>query len=246
MQAAYPTTRTEAFIEGFVNELKQRNFGFVSGLDVAKSFEVTTAQINRLSDYWNRLQLDVFMGDGGRYRYRRYSALRVDGLALYDVLPHQPYVQSKRVNPLNGDIERNFDPIEPDMLDEPALRKTLGMMTRTFDQLEGVSKPWIVRLHPYRIYANKKVPGKPAPEGLHRDGVDYVSSVMIRRENISGGETIVAKLNKEPFYKHRLQKPLDVITCVDDAVLHGVSEITPLDSNKPAWRDVLVVAFSRD
>jgi hypothetical protein len=34
-------------------------------------------------------------------------------------------------------------------------------------------------------------PGQPTPEGVHRDGVDYVLVLMVRRTNIAQGTTTI-------------------------------------------------------
>ena len=54
--------------------------------------------------------LDLYMADGGRYRRRRFAAFdAVSGTVTRK--PHQPHYQSRDYNPLNGDIERWFEPV---------------------------------------------------------------------------------------------------------------------------------------
>ncbi len=238
---------THQLVDNFSYKLKRHKYGFLSGQVLRDVFEFSEAEVQKFSDYWNRLSLDQFMGDGGLYRYRRYSALRVkDSYSDYEVLPHHAYVQPKHVNPLNGDVKREFDPIEPAMLKDPVFVKLIELLTDAFNEIEQSSKPWVVRLHPYRIHATPQSPGKPAPEGLHRDGVKYVTSVLISRNNIVGGETTVANLDRQAIHCLTLADALDVMSCDDESVLHSVSEVNQLNPEKPSWRDVLVVAFSRD
>ena len=40
--------------------------------------------------------------------------------------------------------------------------------------------------------------GKPTPEGVHRDGVDFVIVVMIKRVNIDSGATTIYDLDNQP------------------------------------------------
>src|SRR6516162_8803120 len=59
---------------------------------------------------WEDLGPDLYMADGGRYRRRRHATFRVtDGAAVRQ--PHAPHFQSRDHNPLNGDIERWFEPV---------------------------------------------------------------------------------------------------------------------------------------
>ena len=49
--------------------------------------------------------------------------------------------------------------------------------------------------------ASRRVPGEagqPTPEGMHRDGVDWVLVLMVRRENIKSGETTIYDLAEAP------------------------------------------------
>ena len=57
-----------------------------------------------------------------------------------------------------------------------------------------VAETWLIEAHQFRIITGRD-PGKPTPEGLHRDGVDYVFISLIERHNISGGVTRVVPAN---------------------------------------------------
>ncbi len=239
-------TAFDTAVNAFSRDLLLKHFAFAPGTSLCDAAGVSSEQVSAFSQYWHRLTLDRFMGDGGRYRFRRYSAFWLDSPgADFRVLAHHPYEQPTSVNPLNGGVKREFDPIEPAMLNEPALRAIVSFLAHSFDLVENAQRPWLVRLHPYRIYATKQCEGKPAPEGMHRDGVDYVTSVLINRENVKGGESTVATLDKQIIHGQTLSTAMDVLSCDDDAVLHGVSNLAPIDEYSEAWRDVLVVAFSR-
>ena len=226
--------------------LKRSHFAKVAGAAMANALEVTDDDIARFTGYWEGLTLDRFMGDNGRYRYRRYSVLDLEHpTAPFELRPHGPYEQSTAVNPLNGGLRREFDPIEPGFLSSPVLQRFLRFLATAYDRVEGVEAPWVVRLHPYRIRADVEAVGKPAPEGLHRDGVDFVLTLMLRRHNIRGGESSVATSEREVLWRHTLTNPLDLLVCNDREVMHGVTDIERVDPTRSAWRDVLVVAFSR-
>ena len=232
--------------ERLAYDLEQTHFGYVAGAAMANALDVSDDDIARFGGYWDGLTLDRFMGDNGRYRYRRYSALDLEHPGAPCVLrPHTPYEQSTAVNPLNGGLKREFDPVEPGFLSSRVLQRFLQLLGTAYNRLEGIEAPWVVRLHPYRIRADVEALGKPAPEGLHRDGVDFVLTLMLRRHNIRGGESSIATPSGDVIWRHTLRAPLDLLVCNDRRVLHGVTDVERVDPTRSAWRDVLVVAFSR-
>ena len=50
---------------------------------------------------------------------------------------------------------------------------------------------WQIEAHQFRIEALPGQPGQPTPEGVHRDGVDYVLVLLVRRCNINSGTTMI-------------------------------------------------------
>jgi hypothetical protein len=100
-------------------------------------------------------------------------------------------------------------------------------------------------VHQFRIEAQPGKRGLPTPEGLHRDGVDWVLVLLIARENIAEGVTTIYDLNKESLGCFTLISPLDAALVDDNRVYHGVTAVEPIDPSKPAYRDVLVVTFRR-
>jgi hypothetical protein len=197
---------------------------------------------------WNDLGLDAYMADGGRYRWRRFGVFRAapEGVVRK---PHQPHYQSRDYNPLNGGIERWFEPITEAVSGHPALRAILDVSQALFDRMtpSGLRPAaWHVEIHQFRIEARPGESGRPTPEGMHRDGVDWVLVLMVRRENIASGETTIYDLNRRPLGSFTLTAPLDAAWVDDGRVYHGVTAVTPLDPDLPAYRDVLVVTFRHE
>jgi hypothetical protein len=209
----------------------------------------------RFAASWDDLGLDTYMADGGRYRKRRHAAFAVSGTAITRK-PHQPHYQSRDYNPLNGGIARWFAPVLPAVADGPAMHAVLRACTVVFDALAATVPPaWHVETHQFRIEARTGEAGQPTPEGMHRDGVDWVLVLLVGRVNIAsgvtsicaaagsaaGGETAGAELGR-----FTLTEPLDAAWVDDHRVLHGVTPVVPLDPALPAHRDVLVVTFARE
>jgi len=105
---------------------------------------------------------------------------------------------------------------------------------------------WHVEVHQFRIEARTGEEGRPTPEGMHRDGVDWVLVLLVSRVNIASGETSIGDLAMQPLGSFTLTDALDSAVTDDNRVYHGVTPVTPLDPTRPGHRDVLVVTFRRE
>jgi hypothetical protein len=196
---------------------------------------------------WNDLGLDTYMADGGSYRRRRFAAFAVSAGDIHRK-PHQPHYQSRDYNPLNGGIERWFEPVTDAIATHPLLLAILDMGCSLFDRLTPAgTRPaaWHTEMHQFRIEAHLGLEGRPTPEGLHRDGVDWVLVLLIARENIASGTTTILDDSQHLLGSFTLTAPLDMALVDDSRVWHGVTSVECLDPSRPAYRDVLVLTFRR-
>jgi hypothetical protein len=191
---------------------------------------------------WNMLDLDRYMADGGRYRRRRHAVYSARAGGAIVRAPHQPHYQSRDYNALNGGIARWFEPVDETIGGGATMRAILTFSRALFETLAG-ARGWLVEVHQFRIEARADERGQPTPEGVHRDGVDYVLVLLVDRQNIVSGTTTVHRLNGDELGAFTLATPLDAALLDDGRVAHGVTAIEPLDAGSPAWRDVLVVTW---
>jgi hypothetical protein len=197
------------------------------------------------AESWQRLEPDFYLAKHGRHRRRRFAVFRVAATGGIERMPHQPHYQTLEYNPLQGGIERWFDPIEPAIGAGASLQAILHFCRDLFTPLAGHLGPWHVETHQFRIEARFGEPGQPTPEGMHRDGVDYVLVLLIRRENIASGTTLIGTHSDGFFSSFTLAHPFDAALVDDHRVYHGVTPAEALDASLPAYRDVLVVTFRR-
>ena len=158
---------------------------------------------------------------------------------------HQPHYQSLNYNTLNGGIERWFEPIKPAIGDGSSMRTILEYCRSLFGRLAPETDTWHVEAHQFRIEARLGEHGKPTPEGMHRDGVDYVLVLLVNRRNIRSGTTTVHDLDKRALGSFTLTDPLDSALVDDARCYHGVTPVEPENPAQPAYRDVLVVTFRK-
>ena len=125
------------------------------------------------------------------------------------------------------------------------MRTILEYCRALFGRLAPETADWHIEVHQFRIEAGPGKQGKPTPEGMHRDGVDYVLVLLINRRNIQSGTTTVHDLDKRTLGSFTLTDPLDAALVDDARCYHGVTPVEPENPAQPAYRDVLVVTFRK-
>ena len=192
---------------------------------------------------WNGLALDTHLPDGHRYRRRRHGTFSARaGERAFRREAHQPHYQGIEYNRLVGGIERWFEPIEPAIASGATFAAIVSLGLDLYGRLKpGVD--WHIEAHQFRIEARPEASGQPTPEGVHRDGVDYVIVMLVDRVNIESGTTTVHAHDGRELGSFTLATPCDAALVDDSRVMHGVTPVRPVDATRPAWRDVIVVTY---
>lgn len=229
----------------FARSIRDAGFRFVAGAEMRGHL----LQHGSLDDWdafvasWNDLAPDAYLAQVGRHRRRRHAVFRAGREGAIERQPHQPHYQALAYNALQGDIERWFEPIRGDIADGASLRTVLGFCRDFFSALAPQTAAWHIESHQFRIEAGPDREGQPTPEGVHRDGVDYVLVLLIDRHNIVSGTTTIHDRDGSLLGSFTLTAPLDAALVDDARVFHGVTAVTPQDPSREAHRDVLVVTF---
>ena len=194
-------------------------------------------------DSWDALAPDTYLAQTGRYRRRRHAvfAASADGGLVRE--PRQPHYQSRAYNPLQGDLERWFEPVTEAIAGGECLTTILRYSVAFFGALAPDIARWRIEVHQFRIEAHPDSAGEPTPEGVHRDGVDYVLVLMIDRRNIASGTTTIHEGDGTLLGSFTLAEAFDAALVDDARVFHGVTPVTVLDPALPSHRDVLVVTL---
>ncbi|MFB4394236.1 MULTISPECIES: 2OG-Fe dioxygenase family protein [unclassified Pseudomonas] len=235
-------------VHNLCENIAQKDFSFISSRKLASLLSAIEPDVTEdwaeFQQSWNRLEQDQFMRDGGTYRFRRHATYSVaPGATSAKLEPHQPHYQSLDYNNLNGGIARDFAPIEPGISRNKVFTAALELCCTLFGRMSPFFA-WHVEVHQFQINASQ-LAASPTPEGVHRDGVNFVFMMMVNRVNVVSGETTIYDRNKKPLSKYTLAEEMEAAIVNDEQVMHGVTPILQLDPQQPAFRDVLVITFKK-
>jgi len=200
----------------------------------------------RLEEDWENLRKDTYLDAGRSFRYRRfqYFYFLPDSGKIVAYAP-TPYYQPSEINKYAGDLDREFDPLKCETINNPFFQELIHF---DFQQLpvsqNDKCDPWMVDIHQIRTIATAVESGEPTPEGIHHDENDFVWSHLINRKNVIGGISSIYSNNRQLLTSSTLDKNMDSIVLWDPKVMHGVSSMRPKDTSKNAIRDVLLICFT--
>lgn len=194
--------------------------------------------LNIWRPYWDRLPIDHYLLDGGRYRRRRHSCFVVDRGEI-QVVQHRAHWQPLKYNSLHGGVHRWFEPLDKVLVGAPAWGKLLKALAQIASELRSVDR-WFVEAHQFRVDTTGGS-GRPTPEGAHRDGVDMVAVLLVYREQIEGGETRIFDGSGMIGQRFTLHQPWSLLLLDDERLIHESTAICP--TGDFGYRDTLVVTF---
>jgi hypothetical protein len=210
--------------------------------DLSTSLGVAADVWAQFSSHWDDLAPDSYAAELGLRRLRRYGLYSFVG-GVANPMPNDVFIQPQNSNRLYIDRDRHFEPLTDRFAEDPLLTGLLRLLGRFADALDDVPA-WVVKVHPFRVLAFAGSQGRPTPEGLHRDGVTLVTSLLIRRSNALGGESSVFDLSGRHLLTTTLAESGTLLLGDDRRAVHGVTPIQPADPAEPALRDVLVITFA--
>ena len=199
----------------------------------------------RFARFWENLPLDRFMRDGGTYRRRRFGRFTLDVVAPgLEWDSDQVFVQSPAINQFAGGVQRRFEPLEPGFIEDPLFHSLVHGYANLLPTTDAVHR-WRIEVHAIRIVARRVEAGNPNPEGIHRDGRDFVAQVFIARSpDVAGGESGVYNPAGRCLFSRTLCQPLEAIVVDDRRVLHGASLVYPGGEADTVTRDMFFINYS--
>jgi hypothetical protein len=227
--------------------VRAQGFCFVQ----AAAMRAALSAIGALGDWaafaasWESLAPDRYLEKTGRFRRRRHAVFVATSDGRLTREAHQPHFQSVAYNPLQGDLERWFEPVPDAVASGESMQTILRYAVGFFASLAPEVRRWRMEVHQFRIEARADAPGEPTPEGVHRDGVDFVLVVLVARQNIASGTTRIHGADGVELGSFTLMESLDAALVDDGRVFHGVTPVTAMDGCQASHRDVLVVTLKR-
>lgn len=227
------------------SELRDKKFAVIKADEFSIAPELNTDKQHLWAD-WGNLEADNYLKDGGRFRQRRFGLFYLLP-NTGELLPMQAaaYTQSLEVNTYAGGIERKFEPLFDETLNNQFLHELIKFNFQQFPvESSMINQPWEIDVHQFRIVATQDEQGEPTPEGVHHDGDDFNCIYMVNRQNAKGGVSTICDNDKNPLASLTLIHPMDSIMVWDPYVMHGVTPIFPENQSEPAIRDVLVIGYN--
>jgi hypothetical protein len=222
-----------------VTRLSEAGYTFVAASDLSTVLHVDTRQLEALQQSWNDLPRDEYLRDGGRYRSRRHACFVEDFPGGLESMPHRAHWQPTSYNALHGGLERWFQPISPEVAGSAVWTQLLTSLGSLFSRVRPV-KRWYIEAHQFRIDTAGGI-GRPTPEGAHRDGVDFVALLLVRRRNVRGGETHVFDADGPSGVRFTMEEPWSLLLMDDARVIHETTPIQP--DGEGGVRDTLVLTY---
>jgi hypothetical protein len=209
----------------------------LSALELPQVPELVEAR-EQFAREWFDLPQDAQMGDGGTYRYRRFSRMRLTGGELVSLEGEHGIYQSLHDNPLNGGRLRFFESLTASAAANPYLHWLIGFDAACLPE----SADWTVGVHMIRIEARSSTGGLPTPEGVHLDGEAYTVQHLVARENVQGGVFSVYDRDQHPCFHWLQLRPWDSVWFTGQT-WHSATPIYPRDDSRVGYRDIVLVDF---
>jgi hypothetical protein len=204
---------------------------------------LTAIAVNELKQSFAHLPEDPYLE--GNYRFRRLSHVKAvndpresSEAARLIKLPHRRLFQSRQFNPLLGNVVREYAELDEALMQLEGFQRLLWEFFQ-FCQLCSTSNE--IGVHQIRTTAAWGKAGNPAPEGIHRDGVDVVGIFSVDRHAIGGGETQLYqhKDDRHPAFS-KVLNPGEFLVFKDDQYFHYTSPVNAIAAEQ-GTRDVFVL-----
>lgn len=227
------------------DEIAEKGYSVLSGDDIPVASALPLAWSELRADYQS-LPPDNHLPAGASYRFRRYDRfffLPVTG--ELHLLPHEAYYQAADINPVTGGTLRQFAPLLPSTADNPFLHELIRWDFQQFPlrDAEQQYNPWQVDVHEVLVVAQANQAGQPTPEGIHRDGAEFVTVHLMQLQNVRGGIVTIYDAQQQPLEQFQLQQPMDSYLFDDARLWHSVTPIEVAEGAEQGLRGILTFDY---
>ena len=195
---------------------------------------INSINFDRLIDFFGNLSADPYIKEN--YRFRHLSRFQVTDNKIVK-LPHDCLFQSKKYNPLLGDVIREYPEIEDELVN---LTDFAEIIRKFYEFCKLCSLNDEIAVHQIRTTTSAQQIGQLAPEGIHRDGVDLIGIFCVNRERIEGGTTSLYRSQNGSPLLSKILEPGEFLIFNDNQFFHYTSPITTVTFPE-GFRDVFVL-----
>ena len=175
-------------------------------------------------------------------RRRMYSKMAyIPATNEFIDLNSSTYHQTPELNEDAGGIYRHFAPLPKKV--RTALTETAQFVYPIFDLSTHVDM-WLVGMHLVDLVAKGFQPGVSSPNALHQDGEHSTAVILIDRQNIVGGESLVGSLEGAVLHRTTLKAPGECLFVLDEAITHAVEPIRVKHPANTGTRRSLLIDFT--
>ena len=226
--------------------LVQHRYVFISGRQITNMLAANVDEVIRFKNCWNHLVMDRHVTRDGMYRHHRYGQLMkyAEQEELIS-LPQQQISSVFNSSSSHGCNESGCTPLTETFIESLVLSKLLQMICGVLDMAEHKPTNWLIELHPQRIVAEGGNQGLATPEYICHDDANFYVSMVLNRNNISGGDLMVNNKNNELLEHLLLVDPFDTVLANARNTKYELYPIALLCRERCAYQDVLVITFTK-
>jgi hypothetical protein len=224
-------------------ELLADGFSLIKSTDIlmTQSLKQSLGELIATCHY---LPADSYCEERTRFRrLSRFTFLPWQGRLVLS--PPVPYQQSNTLNPDANGAARKFASLTPQMAHNKFLHQLIraDFSVLPFDAADIVY-PFDCGVHIVRMEARPDADGSSSPDCLHKDGEPFTFVHLLQREDVIGGESVIADNDKNILFEATLCEPLDSIVVRDEAVYHQVRRVKVLEGKARGIRTALLIDFT--
>nr|BFD32256.1 2OG-Fe dioxygenase family protein [Pigmentibacter ruber] len=186
---------------------------------------------------FQKLPLDSYTKANYDFRKRRFSIGKFNYNKVIHWYTNNVFFQSLETNSYNGNLNRNFENIDDNVLKEIETQILPNIIC------ELPLSEYQVGIHQIRVFSEDNTLGLVAPEGIHQDGFKFLAICCIAKKNISGAITQIIDQDKITIVYEKALNPFDLIIFNDEIFYHYTSSFKSKNNKIESYRDVFVFTF---
>ena len=196
--------------------------------------------LNSLKNSFNKLEIDQYLENNNPpKRLRKYTSYNISINSDYYIVNNNnsnnfiQNVSDTRSKP------RIFSPIDNIHIYSTFMMDLINNTTTIVKHFDPYIREIKIDVHQVRniIYPNSSSTN--SPEGLHRDGADYIiSALVLNKDNVKGGISILKNYDKSELFKVQLNNNQGIFQ-KDTDLWHTITPMKCIDSNYLGYRDII-------